>query len=107
MACWLKSQVCKLSSDKKNQRLCSKFNYHSDRNSEQSLASFFSPISFWSLLTWNASDFSDGTSAKFAKFFGVQLDERRKGFLFLGKILTTNPTISFRSVGIKNKQNKI
>jgi hypothetical protein len=61
-----------------------KFNHHSDRNSEQSLANFAPPINFWSLLTWNASDFSDGTLAKFENFFDVQLDERRKGFYIFG-----------------------
>ena len=56
-----------------------------NRNSERFLASFFPPINFWSLLTWNASIFMDGILAKFVNFFGVQLDERRKGFLYLSK----------------------
>jgi hypothetical protein len=42
-----------------------------------------------------------GYQRSLQKFFGVQLDERRKDFLYLSKFITSIPTISFRSVGGK------
>jgi hypothetical protein len=83
------SEDFKLSVDMENVKTSAKIqkisNSRPTRTQSSRLQVWFSPINFWSLLTWNASIFMDEILAKFAKFFGVQLGERRKGFLYLSK----------------------